>query len=149
MVGRSRLSRFAQVRSSVLCRRTTTPRAHETKSPTGLVNPISLPFIQPSPRRATWLEYGLFLGEQDLELPSGDLSVQDDSVIPDGSVLLDHEGAGLPVVEDQRRLPASDGKTIPWAGFGRVSSEGALAQLGEHLFDVQKVAGSSPVAPTI
>jgi hypothetical protein len=26
---------------------------------------------------------------------------------------------------------------------------GRLAQLGEHLFDVQKVIGSNPIAPTI
>lgn len=30
-----------------------------------------------------------------------------------------------------------------------VQARGRLAQLGEHLFDVQKVIGSIPIAPTI
>ena len=32
---------------------------------------------------------------------------------------------------------------------GDTSKHGCLAQLGEHLFDVQEVTGSIPVAPTM
>ena len=31
----------------------------------------------------------------------------------------------------------------------KLNKDGRLAQLGEHLFDVQKVIGSIPIAPTI
>lgn len=33
--------------------------------------------------------------------------------------------------------------------YCKITSDGRLAQLGEHLFDVQKVIGSIPIAPTI